>query len=365
MTEDFRIRVFLALVSEGSFTKASRVLGVSQPAVSQNITALEKDLGVQLFIRGRGEASLTSQGMAFLSYAKQISYWYTAAGNMFGDMGILTDGKPVTIHADPVVASCLLPEVIATISAAQPKLRFNIISGCRHPVGKDYYAPDNQNPVDVGLYILDSEDVMACNGTDMRPVILEENEPSGHSLHGQQSRRSGHALPEPDIRINVSPNPQSLDFVGDGNLLGVMDAAVVASVLNTSVANAVGETDEVLKTTQSGTVVLKSKPFSTIAGIPVSNRLAVWEGYRPFLTPDLEARTAIVSSSPRGICSIVEASSNIVGIVPAMTVTDGVLRLLVNLPEFAFDVHFEASPTCEPLPVCKALKSLVASALKH
>ena len=42
MLEDFRLKVFLTVESEGSFTKAARNLGISQPAVSQNIAELER-----------------------------------------------------------------------------------------------------------------------------------------------------------------------------------------------------------------------------------------------------------------------------------------------------------------------------------
>ena len=49
MFEDFRLNVFVAVAREGSFTKAAAALGVSQPAVSQNVADLEKSLGVKLF----------------------------------------------------------------------------------------------------------------------------------------------------------------------------------------------------------------------------------------------------------------------------------------------------------------------------
>lgn len=55
MLEDFRLKVFMAVAETGSFTKASRKLGVSQPAVSQNISSLEKETGAILFQRARGE----------------------------------------------------------------------------------------------------------------------------------------------------------------------------------------------------------------------------------------------------------------------------------------------------------------------
>ena len=68
MFEDFRLKVFMAVAETGSFTKAAKSIGISQPAVSQNINALEKEIGTPLILRAKGEASLTSAGDVFLEY---------------------------------------------------------------------------------------------------------------------------------------------------------------------------------------------------------------------------------------------------------------------------------------------------------
>ena len=74
MQEDFRLRVFVTLAEQGSFTLAAKTLGISQPAVSQHITALEKSLGTELFSRNRGEVTLTDAGRSFMKYAEKILY---------------------------------------------------------------------------------------------------------------------------------------------------------------------------------------------------------------------------------------------------------------------------------------------------
>ena len=79
MFEDFRLRVFDTVARCGSFTAAARELGISQPAVSQNIAELEKTLGVTLFERTRTSVSLTGKGVLFRRYCDQILYWYDAA----------------------------------------------------------------------------------------------------------------------------------------------------------------------------------------------------------------------------------------------------------------------------------------------
>lgn len=83
MLEDFRLKVFVTVAKEGSFTKAAAALGVTQPAVSQNIADLEKMTGNRLFDRLRGEVVLTPQGKLFLEYADRILEACASAGNMF------------------------------------------------------------------------------------------------------------------------------------------------------------------------------------------------------------------------------------------------------------------------------------------
>ena len=83
MFEDFRLRIFLTLAQTGNFTVAARELGISQPAVSQNIAEIEKEVGAQLFDRRRGEVTLTNKGKRFLEFATQINYWYKAASEEF------------------------------------------------------------------------------------------------------------------------------------------------------------------------------------------------------------------------------------------------------------------------------------------
>ena len=61
MLEDFRLNVFMEVARHKSFTRAAAALGISQPAVSQNIAEIEKGLGVKCFERLHGETVLTAE----------------------------------------------------------------------------------------------------------------------------------------------------------------------------------------------------------------------------------------------------------------------------------------------------------------
>lgn len=126
MFEDFKLKVFMAVAENGSFTIAAKALGITQPAVSQNIAELERNMGAELFTRGRGSVTLTAAGAAFKEYAEKILYWYSATGQLFGPTGKITANKPVRISADGFIASHILPEAISKLLTFNPSLTFSI-----------------------------------------------------------------------------------------------------------------------------------------------------------------------------------------------------------------------------------------------
>ncbi len=68
----FQLKYFVAVASEGSFTKASRRLFVSQPALSRQISDLEKEVGHSLFDRTSKRVCLTQKGVYLFEQAQVI-----------------------------------------------------------------------------------------------------------------------------------------------------------------------------------------------------------------------------------------------------------------------------------------------------
>ena len=64
--ETRHLRYFLAVVDQGSVSRAADWLGIAQPALSQTLARMEKDLGVQLFQRSRQGALPTPSALAML-----------------------------------------------------------------------------------------------------------------------------------------------------------------------------------------------------------------------------------------------------------------------------------------------------------
>ena len=70
---DLRVlRYFLMVAKEQSFTKAADRLKITQPTLSRQLAALEDELGVQLFNRGRRNITLTNEGVLLKRRALEI-----------------------------------------------------------------------------------------------------------------------------------------------------------------------------------------------------------------------------------------------------------------------------------------------------
>ena len=74
-----RLPIFLSAAEHLNFTKAAEEHHISQTAVSQQIKQLEKELGFQLFIRGKRGVSLTPAGTEYYKQCKKLMVQYQTA----------------------------------------------------------------------------------------------------------------------------------------------------------------------------------------------------------------------------------------------------------------------------------------------
>jgi len=117
------LRYFVAVAEELHFTRAAERLHIGQPPLSQQIQALEAELGVQLFERTRRQVKLTEPGKHFLQRARQILASAQAARDETvriarGDAGELRVG-----FTSSLPLTHLLPMVLREYRLAYPAVR--------------------------------------------------------------------------------------------------------------------------------------------------------------------------------------------------------------------------------------------------
>ena len=121
-----KIETLLAVAEFQNFTKAAASLSLTQPAVSHHINQLEEELGVTLFIRGKGSLMLTPEGEIVLKYARRIKALY---GKM--ETEIDNSRKQLTkvrIGITHTSESNLITEVLARCSNADNNFSITIIT---------------------------------------------------------------------------------------------------------------------------------------------------------------------------------------------------------------------------------------------
>lgn len=83
---DPRIETLLAVAEMRNFTKAAKALSLTQPAVSHHISQMESELGVKLFLRGKGPLKLTQEGEIAIRYAKRMTALYDKMRTEISDL---------------------------------------------------------------------------------------------------------------------------------------------------------------------------------------------------------------------------------------------------------------------------------------
>lgn len=119
-------RYVLMLANEKNFSKAAQKLHLSQPSLSYQIAKLEKELGLELFIRGQGEIQLTYAGETFVEHALKIVDQVEQLKNELFDVADLKKGR-LNIGSLATTGAYLLPKTVANFKKNYPGVELVLI----------------------------------------------------------------------------------------------------------------------------------------------------------------------------------------------------------------------------------------------
>ncbi|MEV7394108.1 MULTISPECIES: LysR family transcriptional regulator [unclassified Streptomyces] len=140
------LRAFVAVVEEGGLSAAARRLHVSQPALSQTISGLERQLGVKLLVRGSSGVKVTEAGTALVGEARAVLARHDQALRVMAGYagpggGALRVGIPLELP------SGLLDPALAELAEAYPETRVQ----ARHLSTSDQLTALRAGELDVGF----------------------------------------------------------------------------------------------------------------------------------------------------------------------------------------------------------------------
>lgn len=121
------IDAFFHVAKEHSFSKAAKSLFISQSALSQRVSKLEEELGVNLFIRDQKKILLTSHGERLLVYCRnKIKLEEQFLHGLEDQDGFLTGS--ITIGAFSTFTRSRLIPLIGQIKQDNPKIDFHVLT---------------------------------------------------------------------------------------------------------------------------------------------------------------------------------------------------------------------------------------------
>lgn len=122
-----QVRAFLVTAEEGSFSAASRALGLTQPTLGRQVSALEDRLGVTLFERLGRSLSLTPSGLELLDHVR-------AMGDAASRLSLTASGQSqriegrVCITATDVMSMYLLPDALKRLREVAPGIEVEVVA---------------------------------------------------------------------------------------------------------------------------------------------------------------------------------------------------------------------------------------------
>ncbi|WNI29775.1 LysR family transcriptional regulator [Streptomyces sp. ITFR-6] len=197
MIEARHLRVLRAVSATGSFSAAARELGCTQPAVSQQMKALESSAGTTLLIRTGREMRLTQAGQALVRHASGILAGLTAAEEEVAAIAGLRAGR-VRLVSFPSGSSSLVPGALAALRAEHPGTRVSLVEA--EPPRSVEMLRDGD--CDIALAFRYGTQGAEWDDLVVRPLLTDRLIgllPEGHQLAGRAAVGIGELAAEPWI----------------------------------------------------------------------------------------------------------------------------------------------------------------------
>jgi DNA-binding transcriptional LysR family regulator len=175
------LRYFVEVARQGGFTRASRSLHVTQPAISKMVKALEEKLGTPLLLRERRRVKLTDAGRIVLERAQGVLDSLRVIEEEVVELAALRRGR-LRMGMPPIVGVAFFASLLAEFHLAHPGIELELREeGSRH-----IEALVMSRELDVGAVVLPTDEKAFAT----LPFVSEELRAVLHPSHPLSRRRA-------------------------------------------------------------------------------------------------------------------------------------------------------------------------------
>ncbi|MES4908579.1 MULTISPECIES: LysR family transcriptional regulator [unclassified Streptomyces] len=221
-----QLRVLLAVAEHGGFTAAAERIGMSQPAVSRAVAALEEDLGAELLVRRRDGVVLTEAGRRAVARGREaVRNFDLVRADVAQTVGQVTG--PLRLASLPSATGTLIASRLRTFTDRYPQVRVSLMEGYDREV-REWLR---RGAAEVGVVTLPAPGLHTVPlATDAMTALL----PRGHALVDAGTVAVAALAREPFILSTGGCRPVVLDAVRRAG--AVLDVAFEAGELSAVIA---------------------------------------------------------------------------------------------------------------------------------
>lgn len=248
-----QLRTFVTVVDHTSFSEAARVLGVSQPAVTMQVQALETDLGATLLDRRYRKVELTEAGRTLLPHARKVLADLEVARQELESLSGTVSGRLV-IAASTTPGQYVLPRTLGAFLERFPEVGASIrvfdtaavvarvesgeahlgMTGAEVPGARVLYEALGNDDLEMicppGHHLSSAEDVPMASLVE-EPFIVREQGSGTRMVVEETMRRSGVDPAELRVVMELGTNEAILSAVEGGMGIGVVSGWVAEKAI--------------------------------------------------------------------------------------------------------------------------------------
>ena len=195
--------VFETVYKTGSVSEAARVLGMTQPTVSNALARLRDHFSDQLFVRRDRSMKPTARARALLPPVKEALTALRRGLSLETDFDLITADRRFRLLLHDFSVPSVLPPIIKALDDAQSSCSVEVITPDWSRPHEALTNGDADIMLDISLHDQPGVTLEPLMDGEAVCVVREAHPTIGHALSPEQFEENGHAVVEKEMRLHL------------------------------------------------------------------------------------------------------------------------------------------------------------------